>query len=58
MTTKNNTILRVERGVAGEPRINHLEFQRACDKFLRSRGKCSAHFRRSAWLFGKKARAL
>jgi hypothetical protein len=55
MTKKNHTILAIEDGVPGCPRINHLEIHKACDRFLGKRGLPTHNFRRSEFLFGRPA---
>jgi hypothetical protein len=53
MTLKNRKVHKLEAGVPGVPRIGHLEVQRACDRFLASRGlSTQSAFRKSAWLYG------
>jgi hypothetical protein len=57
MTKKNHTILAIEDGVPGYPRMHHLAIHRACDRFLESRGLATVSAsRRNTWLFGKSAR--
>jgi hypothetical protein len=57
MTTKNGKPIQIDRGTAGVPRIYHLEFHRACDRFLAKRGIGTAPVgRRNNWLFGKAAK--
>lgn len=54
MTRHNGKVLKVERGSSGVPHIHHLEMQRACNKFLESRGIFTqSTFRKSAWLYGR-----
>ena len=54
MILRNGKVHKVERGVPGVPHIRHLEMQRACDRFLVSRGiMTQGAFRRSAWLYGQ-----
>jgi hypothetical protein len=55
MTKKNHTIIAIEDGVPGCPRINHLAIHKACDRFLAKRGLHNPGFRRSEWLFGRPA---
>jgi hypothetical protein len=55
MTKRNHTILAIEAGVPGCPRINHLEIHKACDRFLSKRGLPTHSFRRSEFLFGRMA---
>ena len=55
MKTKNGQTLEIEAGSSGVPRIYHLEFHRACDRFLASRGITTVSAaRRNAWLFRKR----
>lgn len=55
MKTKNGEVLEIEQGVAGVPRMFHLEIHRACDRFLASRGIVTVSAaRRNAWLFRKR----
>ena len=55
MKTKNGRTLEVEVGTSGVPRIYHLEFHRACDRFLAKRGIATVSAaRRNSWLFGKR----
>lgn len=54
MTYHNGKTHKIERGVAGMPEMRHLEIQRACDRFLASRGLATqSAFRKSAWLYGR-----
>jgi hypothetical protein len=55
MTKKNHTIIHIEEGVPGCPRINHLSIHKACDRFLGKRGLPTHSFRRSEFLFGRMA---
>lgn len=57
MILRNGKVHRLEEGVPGVPRIRHLEFHQACDRFLLGRGLITApSFRKSAWLFGRQTR--
>jgi hypothetical protein len=57
MMTQNGKTLKIEEGTAGVPYIHHLQMQRACDRFLVSRGLMPPpEARKSAWLFSKKIR--
>lgn len=38
MTYKNGRLVALESGVAGVPKMNHLDVQRACDRWLAARG--------------------
>ena len=53
MTYKNGKTHKIEAGVPGCPEMRHLEIQRACERFLASRGIATqSAFRKSAWLYG------
>jgi len=53
MTYRNGKIHRLEEGVPGNPRIFHTQMQRACDRWLSSRGLVTApNFRSSEFIFG------
>jgi len=55
MKTKNGRTLEIEAGSAGVPRIYHLEFHRACDRFLAKRGIATVSAaRRNSCLFGNR----
>ena len=56
MTTKNGKVHKIEAGVPGVPEIHHIEMQRACDRFLVSRGLQDAYRWKHGWLFGSKKR--
>jgi hypothetical protein len=55
MTKKNHTIIHIEAGVPGTPKISHLSIQEACNRFLAKRGLHNPGFRRSEWLYGRMA---
>lgn len=59
MIKHNGKVLRVEPGTPGVPRgMDHLAFQRACNRFLAKRGLATdASWRKTAWLFGKRRMA-
>lgn len=53
MTLHNGKVHKLEPGVPGLPRMNHLDIQAACNRFLQSRGVMTDHnFRSSDFIFG------
>ena len=57
MTLRNGKIHKIEDGVPGIVRINHLLMHKACDAFLASRGLVTApSFQKSGWLYGRQTR--
>lgn len=56
MHAKNGRPIKIEEGIPGLPRMNHLLIHEACDRFLTSRGLAATDptSRRHAWLFGKR----
>jgi hypothetical protein len=56
MILHNGKVHRIELGVGGCPVIDHLGIQSACERFLVKRGMGTASYRRTAWLFGRKAK--